>query len=198
MDREEQTRLFHQRLLPLHVQNVERNFYLETATAIMNDFPINVTDEDGFSFLHDICAVRNPEIYEPVIRQLIERGADINVYLYGSQDWWDVTPIVSATKLRQLGVLKFLLQYGPEVQETRALAVSVRNGDLDCMSILLEAGAHPHGPARHFHYPIDLAVVHKRLHVGSLVAMSYSLPRSHITSELKMTTCMVTWSVSLI
>ena len=66
------------------------------------------------------------------------------------------------------------------------------------LSILLEAGAHPHGPARHFHYPIDLAVVHKRLHVGSLVAMSYSLPRSHITSELKMTTCMVTWSVSLI
>ena len=130
----------------------------------MNDFPIDVTDEDGYALLHDTCAVRDPELYEPIIRQLIERGADINMLRYGSEAFWEFTPIVAATGFANIGVvITFLLQYGPEVQNTRALTISVRKGDLDIMSILLEAGAHPHGSVMHADYPIDHAVVHKRL-----------------------------------
>ena len=175
MDREEQTRLFHQRLLPLRGENVERYFYLEKVTAIMNDFPIDITDEDRYSLLHDTCAVHDPELYEPIIRQLIEQGADINVYRYGSEDWCDVTPIATATRYAIIGVITFLLQCGP------ALSVSVRKGYLDIMSILLEAGAHPHGPVMHACYPIDHAVVHKRLEFFKALneAVNTSFPYSY-------------------
>ena len=131
----------------------------------MNDFPLDVTYENGYSLLHEMGTNENPEFYEPIIRKLIERGSDINMYRYGSEVWWDLRPIAITASHGNIGAITFLLQYGPEVQDTRALALSVRNDNLECISILLETGAHPHGPPRNFHYPIDRAVVHKRLQV---------------------------------
>ena len=77
--------------------------------------------------------MENPVLDEPIIRKSIEWGADINLYRYGFEDWWDLTPIVIAASHGNIEVITFLLQYGPEVQDTRALALSVRNGNLHCI-----------------------------------------------------------------
>ena len=66
MDREEQTRLFHQRMLPFRERTIDLDFVFEFIIAIMNDFPLDITDENGRSILHHMCILCDPEQREMI------------------------------------------------------------------------------------------------------------------------------------
>ena len=76
---EDQAKLFEQRIGSLCGST--SNYTLENAIALMNDFPIDVSDSNCFSFLHLVCCngLDITDITLQIIRALVERGNNINI-----------------------------------------------------------------------------------------------------------------------
>ena len=167
MDEDQEAVLFGQRLDHFCYSSaitVGTFYTLENAIALMDDFPIDVLNENYSSFLHKMGGINNGDLIETtfqIVRTLVERGNNINLDV--RRPYW--TPICcAAASAGNVDVVKLFIELGADVRENRALSASIRFGNSHLMPILLEAGALAEGFAS-FCVPIDHAPIYKNVDI---------------------------------